>query len=311
MQSFLIVLGQVLSLFFMIAVGFGLYKVKMIDDRGAAQMTDLLLYAVTPCIVINAFNRSFDPQTARSIAVFSVAGALVMGFGMAMGTLLFRKGDGNVRAVQRFALVFSNCGFMGIPLAGAVCGTDGTLYASIFLAIFNLFQWTYGLAVMSAQKLSLKKALLNPCVLGLAVGLPLFLLPVSLPSPIQGAVSMLADLNSPLAMIIIGTHLAKTDIVSTLKDTRCYVVSFLRLVVLPVVTMAVIIALPWLDETQTVTFAVICGAPVAASCALFATKYERDSQLASRMVALSTVFSILTLPLLITAVKIVVGMVGK
>lgn len=311
MQSFFIVLGQVLSLFLMIAVGFGLYKTKLIDDTGAAQMTDLLLYAVTPCVVINAFHRAFDPQTARAIAVFSVAGALVMVFGMAVGTLLFRRGNAEVRAVQRFALVFSNCGFMGIPLAGAVCGADGTLYASIFVIIFNLFQWTYGFAIMSGEKLSLKKALVNPCVVGLVIGLPLFLLSVSLPSPIEGAVSMLAALNSPLAMIIIGTRLAKTDLVSTLKDTRCYFVSLMRLVVLPVVIMTIIIAVPWLDATQTVTLAVMCGAPVAASCALFATKYKRDSQLASRMVALSTVFSIITLPLLITAVKMIVEMVGK
>lgn len=302
MQSFLIVLGQVLSLFLMIAVGFGLYKVKRINDSGAAQMTDLLLYTVTPCVVINAFNRPFDPRTARAIAVFAAAGAAVMVFGMAVGTLVYRKGEDNAKAVQRFAAVFSNCGFMGIPLAGAVCGADGTLYASIFVVIFNLFQWSYGLVIMSGEKLSPRRAFLNPCMVGLAVGLPLFLLPVSLPAFLQHTVGMMADLNSPLAMIVIGTHLAKTDLFSTLKDTRCYGVSLLRLVVQPVAVMAIALAVPWLDRTQTLTLAVMCGAPVAASCALFATKYKRDSQLASRLVAMSTVFSLVTLPLLLTAV---------
>lgn len=306
MQSFLIVLGQVLSLFLMMAVGFGMYKTTLLNDTGAAQMTDLLLYAVTPCVVIHAFQRPFDPNTARAIAVFAVAGAAVMVFGMAVGTLLFRKGEENARAVQRFAMVFSNCGFMGIPLAGAVCGADGTLYASVFVVIFNLFQWTYGFAVMSGKKLSLKNAVVNPCVIGVAVGLPLFLLSVPLPSPLQNAVSMMADLNSPLAMIVIGTHLAKTDLIRTLKDTRCYFASLMRLVVMPALVMAIACFVPWLDRNQTLTLAVMCGAPVAASCALFAAKYKRDSLLAGRLVALSTVFSLLTLPLLITAVTLAV-----
>ena len=229
-----------------------------------------------------------------------------MVFGILVGTLLYRKGEDNARTVQRFAMVFSNCGFMGIPLAGAVCGEWGTLYSSIFVVIFNLFQWTYGVTLMSGQRLSVRKAFLNPCMIGLAVGLPLFLLSVHLPSPLESAVSMMAGLNSPLAMIVIGTHLAKADLVSTLKDTRCYFTAFMRLAAQPVVIMAVILALPWLDDNQTLTLAVMCGAPVAASCALFATKYQRDSGLASRMVALSTVLSMITLPLLLAAVRALV-----
>lgn len=162
MQSFIIVFGQVLSLFIMIAVGFCLYKVKFIDDTGAAQMTDLLLYAVTPCIVINAFDMEFDPQVAVEIAIFAVTGAAVMFFGMLAGMLIFRGRDENACAVQRFAMVFSNCGFMGIPLAEAICGDEGVLYASIFMSIFNLFQWTYGVTIMSGEKLSVKKVILNP-----------------------------------------------------------------------------------------------------------------------------------------------------
>ncbi len=303
MQSFFIVFGQVLSLFIMIGVGFAMYKVKFINDTGAAQMTDLLLYAVTPCIVINAFNRKFDPNTASAIGVFAVTGLLVMLLGIIVATLVFRGKDKNSRAVQRFSLVFSNCGFMGIPLAQAICGQDGVLYSSIFMAIFNLYQWTYGVTVMSGQKLSIKKAILNPCVLGLAVGIPIFLLSLQIPSPVQSAISMLADLNSPLAMVIIGTHLAKTDIIGTFKDARCYVMALLRLIALPALTMVVVLSIPWLDQNQILTLAVQCGAPVAASCALFATKYECDSQLASRMVALSTIFSMITLPVLISVVQ--------
>ncbi len=303
MESFLIVFGQVLSLFIMIGVGFGMYKAKFINDTGAAQMTDLLLYAVTPCIVIDAFDRKFDPSTASAIGIFAVTGIAVMLLGVIVASLVFRGKDKNSRIVQRFGLVFSNCGFMGIPLTQAICGDEGVLYASIFLAIFNLFQWTYGVAVMSGEKLSVKKAILNPCVLGLAVGLPIFLLSLEIPSPVESAVSMLADLNSPLAMVIIGTHLAKTDIVGTFKDVRCYAVAFMRLIVMPALIMLIVMNIPWLNDKQIVTLAVQCGAPVAASCALFATKYERDSQLASRMVALSTIFSMITLPLLISVVQ--------
>lgn len=306
LHSFLIVLGQTLSLFIMIAVGFGMYKAKRITDTGAAQMTDLLLYAVTPCVVINAFNRQFDPHTALSIAIFAGVGAVFMTLSIIIGRVVYRKGEENARTVQQFAAAFSNCGFMGIPLAGAVCGEMGTLYASIFVVLFNLFQWTYGFAMMSGEKLSLRKAFINPCVMGLAAGLPIFLLSVNIPSPVENAVSMLAALNSPLAMIVIGTHLAKADLISTLKDTRCYFASLLRLVLMPAVIMPIIIAIPWLDNHQTITLSVMFGAPVAASCALFATKFRRDSTLASRLVAMSTLFSMATLPVLVSVVKTVI-----
>lgn len=303
-QNFLIVFGQTISLFLLVAVGYGLYKRHMLDDRGAAQMTDLLLYTVTPCVVLHAFCRPFDPQTARAIGIFALAGAAAMTFGILVGTLLFRRGEENSRAVQKFSMVFSNCGFMGIPLAGALCGEEGTLYASIYVVIFNLFQWTYGAAMMSGQRLSVRKAFLNPCMLGLAAGLPLFLLSLTLPAPLENAVSMMAGLNSPLAMIVIGVHLAKTDLPATWRDTRCYFAAVMRLVVQPAIVMSVVLALGGLDDKQTLTLAVMCGAPVAASCALFSAKFGRDTVLASRMVALSTLLSMLTLPLLAAAVRL-------
>ena len=261
----------------MIAVGFAMYKAKRVTDTGVSQMTDLLLYAVTPCVVFNAFNRPFDPATARFIAVFAAVSAAFLTFSIGVGILLYRGGNPHSRAVLRFSTVFSNCGFMGTPLAGAV--------------------W------MSGEKLSLKRGIVNPCVLGLLAGLPVFLLSLRVPSPVGNAVSMLAALNSPLAMIVIGTHLAKADLVSTLKDLRCYPASLLRLIVLPAVIMPAVVALPLPDNAQKVTLAVMFGAPVAASCALFATKFHRDSELASRLVATSTLFSMLTLPLLVSLVS--------
>jgi len=289
----------------MIAVGFALYKTKRVTDTGVSQMTDILLYAVTPCVVFSAFNRPFDPTTARSIAVFATVSAVFISLCILFGMLIYRGKDKNTRVVMRFAAVFSNCGFMGIPLAGAVCGEKGTFYASIFVVFFNLFQWTYGFAMMSGERLSLKKAIINPCVLGLLAGLPVFLLSINVPSPVENAVSMIAALNSPLAMIVIGTHLAKADLISTIKDLRCYPASLLRLILLPGVIMPAVIAMPWLDNFQKLTLSVMFGAPVAASCALFATKFKRDSELASRLVALTTLFSMITLPLLVTIVKTV------
>ena len=140
-------------------------------------------------------------------------------------------------------------------------------------------------------------------MLGLLAGLPVFLLSVSVPAPLENAVSMIAALNSPLAMIVIGVHLAKADLISTLKDVRCYPASLLRLIVLPAVIMPAVIALPRPDNYQKITLAVMFGAPVAASCALFSSKFRRDSELAGRLVAMSTLFSIITLPLVVSVVK--------
>ena len=150
-ESFLDVGQQVLVLFILIGVGALLTKIGMITENGAKTMTDVVLYAVTPCVIVNAFQREYQPAMLGGLLVALLAAFLTLLFSVLLAELLYRKRDIDRGVVLKFALVFSNCGFMALPLQEAVLGEDGVFYGAAYIAVFNLFMWTYGLIVMGRR----------------------------------------------------------------------------------------------------------------------------------------------------------------
>ena len=297
LDNLLTVGTQVLILFAMISMGFVLSKTKMVTEAGVSGMTNTLLWAVTPCLVIEVFCRSFEKDLAVALGIFAIASALGILFAAGLSFLLYRRFFGKDVPIMTFASTFSNCGFMGLPLAEALFGADGVMFASIFLVVFNVSQWTYGYAFLSGGKISVKKLLLNPGIMGLVIGLPLFIFSVSLPGPVTQIISSVADLNTPLAMIVIGCHLAGTNLLKALSDKRVFVVCGMRLLLAPVLSLLLVWLLP--IPMESVALSVLCielAAPTAATSVLIGTLCGHDGELPSRCVAVSTLLSLLTLP---------------
>lgn len=148
-----------------------------------------------------------------------------------------------VARVLRFGTVFSNAGYMSLPLQQALLGEEGVFYGAAYVAVFNLIVWSCGVLEMSGDRknLSVKKLVLNPGMIGLAFGLPIFLFSIPLPEVIAAPVSHLAALNTPLPMIIVGVYLADTKLMSIWKDARCYLAAGLRLLVIPLATLVVLL----------------------------------------------------------------------
>lgn len=299
LNNIITVASQALSLFLMMAVGFVLYRIKWFTDKGVQELTTILLYVATPCVMISSLEREFDSAVAFQLLYMAAGSVLFIGGTYLFSLLLFRKQVKDDRCVLRNALALTNGGFMGIPLAGAVCGADGVMFASIYVCIFTLFQWVVGYTSMSG-KMSLRKIFLNPGTVGLTLGALIFVFSVPLPSPVSSAVNMLADVNSPLAMVIIGAHLAKADLFSALRDFRMYSVSFIRLILLPLAVLALLIVLPApFVLTGKTTLLIEASAPTAAAVTMLAGQCGRNSQLASSLVAVTTVLSIITMPIII------------
>ncbi len=299
LNNIITVASQALSLFLMMAVGFVLYKIKWFTDTGMQQLTSILLYVATPCVMISSLERDFDVSLALQLLFMAAGSVILIGAAYLLSLLLFRKQESDDRCVLRNAIALSNGGFMGIPLAGAVCGADGVMFASIFVCIFTLYQWVVGYTMMSG-KANIKKVLLNPGTVGLVIAVLVFIFSVKLPSPVSNAVGMLADLNSPLAMVIIGAHLAKANIIASLKDSRVYAISLLRLVLLPLAALALLLFIPVpFMLTGKITLLIEFAAPTAATVSMLAGQCNRNSLLASSLVAVTTVLSIITMPLII------------
>jgi len=202
--------------------------------------------------------------------------------------------------VLRVGAVFSNAGFMSLPLQNALLGTEGVFYGAAYVAVFNLVLWSYGLVEMSGDRrnLSPRKLIFNPGVLSILVGLALFLGSVSLPHILAAPVGHLAALNTPLPMLIIGYYLGQTDLRTALRDLRSYTAIGLRLLVVPLLTLGVLF-LCGIRGTLLVSCIIAASAPVAASTTMFATKYHCDTGLSVNMVSVSTLLSIVTMPLIV------------
>lgn len=300
---------QVMILAVIVLVGFICDKTNLYTQKAARLTNDLLFYIITPCIIVNSFlSVEFDKQSG--LGLLAALGCAVLFHIVAIGVsfLLFNKGDKDKNCIFKYATVYGNMGYMGLPLSKAVldaiapgAGEVGVFYCSTAVAAFNLFCFTHGVWLMDGGKnksFNLKKLIINPGMLGIIIGLPLFLLSVKLPAVVLTPVESIASLNTPLAMLMFGTYLANTDLKSMFKQKEIYISSLFKLIILPVI-MLLIFRLCGVTGYLLITCAVFVSTPAANNTVMFAAKFNKDTGLASKTTALSSVFSIFTMPVCI------------
>ena len=303
---FLNVFNQVAILLILIILGFILAKAKILSDESAKGITDMVLLLVTPCVIIKSFVREFNITVLKNLIIsFLIAILVHIGFIVICHLALHSK-DKLKERVLRFGAVFSNCGFMSIPLQQAILGDEGVFYGSSFVAIFNLFVWSYGIILMSGDKkyMSPKKLIINPGIIGLSIGLVIFFLSLPVPKIIFEPISYMASLNTPLPMIIIGYHLSKSNIFDGFKDFRCLFGIFLKIFVLPAISL-IIMYLCGVRGVMLVSTIIACSAPCAAITTMFSAKFGCDTPLSVNMVSLSTILSLISMPILITVAQLI------
>lgn len=307
-ENFIIIAQQVLVLFILIAVGFICGKKKIITDFSARHMTDIVLYVVTPCVMISAFQREFSFELLSGLILCVACSALIFAVSILICNLIFHDKDESRKAVIRFATIYSNCAFMSLPLQKAILGDDGWFYGSIFVAIFNIFVWTHGLVSMSGDKkqLSFKKLVLNPGLIGVVLAIIIFITGFKLPYIISQPVEYLAALNTPLPMLIIGFYLSQADFKKAFTDKCVYFSSAVRLIALPMIT-AIVMSLCRVTPIITMACVIATSAPTAATTTMFATKFNKDVELSVSIVAATTVFSLATMPLVVMLTGLMSG----
>lgn len=305
---FFVVLGQVSTLFLMMAVGYAMGKWKKITVAGTMEMSSLLLYVISPCIIIDSFQTDYNPSLLRTLAVGALV-ELVFFFLYAMIVkLFFRKEDDDTRISFRFGSMYGNTGFMGLPLIQAIMGDEALIFAVVSLMVFNVVVWSHGYMMMngSSKGLSLKKIFLTPGLLAVVVGVPLFLAQITLPGPLHTAVKYIGSMNTPLAMVVIGAQMARADIRSLLRDIKLFEASAIKLVLIPIFTAIVLLPLRHDPLLYTATV-ILAGAPTAGITSMFAERFGRAPERTAELVSLSTLLSILTLPIIAVAAEAIAG----
>jgi len=323
LQNLALIASQVAIIFLLVAVGFVCSKFRLLDENAARKLSNVLLFVVMPCVVVKAFQTEFTPELGAGLLISFACAAAAHLAAILLSMCFFRRTEDSSRRVLRFSMVYSNCGFMCIPILQAVVGDVGVFYGSAFIAVFNIMQWTHGAALMGGTNkwkiengklkmkgetaapdpnngFSLKKAFINPGVVTMVVAVPIFLLNIKIPDIPSAAISHLAAMNTPLAMLVIGCGIQRANLRAALRNGRIWLASFLRLAVVPLLLMGVFLLFDLPRDVMRSTM-IQASAPVAAGAVMFALRFGRDDALASELVALSTLLSMVTMPVIIAA----------
>jgi len=296
LDAFLVVGGSVLTLFLLMSVVFGFGRAGLLTGTALSQLSRILMYVVTPCIMLTSFEVERTPRSQGQLvsALVTMAGVYVVY--MLLSAVLFPREGEEHRGILRFAAVYGNAGFMGLPLIQSALGQEAMMAAVVGLAVFNTVTWTQGRALMGGRsELSLKKLALNPGILGFVIGLLLFFTGWRLPGPMDAAVGYLGSMNTPLAMVVIGGQMAQADLRKVFATKKLYLTSAVKLLGIPLLTAAVL--LPFRpDPVIYVAAVILAGCPTAGATSLFAQSMGRDAALAAQQVTLSTLLCLATLP---------------
>lgn len=296
--------GQVGVMFLLMAIGVFIRKKGIVSVESARQFSNFALFIITPSLLVNVFQRDFHPEMAASIALSALLVAVFHLLAALLTRPLFpHRGDGDDRsAVARLGAISSNCGFMGIPLMTAAMGEDSMIFAAIYIGIFNIYIWSHGVMLLRRDgRIRWKEILLSPGVLGASLGVLLYLLQIRLPGLLLDTLGFLSGMNTPLPMVITGVLIADLAVGETLRDLRLYFTAFVRLVGLPLVMLGLMLLarVPgWFDGAPTVVLAMVISVscPVAISTVMMPTRFGGDAQYGAKLVALSTLLSIFTIP---------------
>jgi len=287
---------QILIMFVFMLVGFLMNRRHIISGPGSADFARLLLYAVIPCVIIRSFQVTCTPEILKGFLISFAASIASIILSIVIARLLFQKSP-----LEQFSAAFDNPGFFGLPLVSAVLGEANVIYAVPFVTFIGFFQWTYGVYILTGDrsKMSVKNVLTNPVSIGFAVGLILFLLPVDMPEFCMELLGGVAALNTPLAMILLGFYLGGLKVRELFSGKNVIKCMLVRLLLIPLLTIGFLTLIPsrYLLIRQAVL--ILAAAPVGTNVAMFTQLYHGDYPKAAKEVSLSTLLSIVTIPVMV------------
>lgn len=298
---------QVVILYLIAGVGFFADKSKIFVRADAKRLVDLLFNLILPFAIINSFlSMERTPEHIKGLGV-AIALAFATHFlGIGIASLCFKKRSKMEQGVFHYAIVFSNAAFLALPLAQSVVGDEGVFYSSCYVAAFNILAFTYGINQISGgkAKINLKNIILNPGSISVLIGVPLFLLQVHLPDFLTSTMQRIGACNSPMAMIVFGTFLANCNFKNIFVKKEVYFVSFIRLILTPMV-MLFVFKLCRINSTMMTALIISASAPIATNTAMYAAKYDNDTALSSELVGQTSIFSVITMPVIVALASII------
>lgn len=291
-------LNTQITILVLILAGYILAKLRFFNAEFRKSMTDFVINFILPCNIIKSFMMEFDGQIMRACLAVFVVSVVTQVLTFLLGKALFSRTDAEKQPALRYATMVSNAGFLGNPIVEGLYGTQGLLYASIYLIPQRIMMWSAGITCFTGSRGRgiLRKVLTHPCIIAVAIGLVLMLTQLQLPVWLDKSLGFAGGCNTALSLIVIGGILAEVDPRSIMSKTALYY-CLVRLVVIPLLVLGGC-TLSGMDQLVMETSTVLAGMPAPLTTAILASKYGRDEKFAVSLVFLSTILSMVSIPLL-------------
>ena len=303
MEIALIVFRQTVVMFLYMFAGYVMFRTEKMTIKGSRDIASLLVWLVIPAVIVNSFcvERTWDKAVELfQCTLITVAGLIIS---IIIARLIYRN-----KPVEHFGAAFSNAGFIGIPLVQAAFGDKAVFWIVPLVALMNMLQWSYGVGLLTGEKsaVGIRHLVVNPIFAAIGIGLLIFLTDMSthLPDVVTTALGGVSALNAPLAMIVLGSYLAQSDFRKLFTSPGLYKLCAVRLLIIPAATLAVFRLIPVNIEILLTIF-IALSTPIGANVAVYAQLYDRDYPYACQTVAITTLVSIITLPLVLMLADLV------
>ena len=299
---FLLIFNQLLKMLFIMLTAVICFKIKLVTQEGNRCLSNLLLMVINPCVILTVYQTDYDARLVKGLLISFAAAFAAHLIGIVIARVLIVQKNNENYAIERFASVYSNCGFIGIPLINSVLGSEGVFYLTAYLTVFNVLAWTHGLTLLS-KKFELKKikeGLLSPMVICSLAARALFFARIRIPGVLLDSMEYIADMNTPVAMLVAGFSLAQTDMKKIITNLRIYWVSAVKLLIVPL-TVLLFLWFSRVDYTVAYMILIAAACPTSATTTMLCIRYHHNYKYASEIFSFTTVLSIITIPIVALA----------
>lgn len=310
MHISLLLMNQIIQLFIMIFMGFIIVKAKLLKAEDSKILSVIVLYLIIPCVIINAFQVDYTPQTVKGLLIALAGSVMTQVILLIVVSILGRVF--HLNEVEVASIYYSNSGNLIVPIVTFILGKEWVLYGCVFMSVQLVFIWTHCKKIISRESTyDWRKIVLNINMISIAIGIVLFLTRIHLPAIINNTLSAVGSMIGPASMIVTGMLFAGMDFKQIFANKRVYFVSFFRLIIVPVIALFLIKCSQLStfssngNKLMLIVFLAIIT-PSASTVTQMCQVYENDSQYANAINVVTTLLAIVTMPLMVMLFQITI-----
>lgn len=310
MHISILLMEQIIQLFLMIFMGFLIVKAKLLNSEDSKILSIIVLYLIIPCVIINAFQVDYTPQTVKGLLIALAGSVMTQVILLIVVSILGRVF--HLNEVEVASIYYSNSGNLIVPIVTFILGKEWVLYGCVFMSVQLVFIWTHCKKIISRESTyDWRKIVLNINMISIAIGIILFLTRIHLPAIINNTLSAVGSMIGPASMIVTGMLFAGMDFKQIFANKRVYFVSFFRLIIVPVIALFLIKCSQLStfssngNKLMMIVFLAIIT-PSASTVTQMCQVYGNDSQYASAINVVTTLLAIVTMPLMVMLFQIAI-----